>query len=137
MMVDERTVRVLRADATYVGKQGLTYALGVTAGTAESRGVCLTTATMPSGARAKAHYHEAIDTVGYIIAGESLILYGEALASAVVAAEGDYFFIPSGMPHAPLNRSGAPCTFVVAHAAGDDQEGIVMCPDLDAVPIPA
>jgi len=136
-MASERTVRVLRADATDVGKQGLTYALGVTSGTAASRGVCLTTATMPPGGRAKAHHHDDIDTVGYIIAGESLILYGEALESAIVAAEGDYFFIPSGMPHAPLNRSAAPCTFVVAHAAGDDQEGIVMRPDLDAAPIPA
>ena len=90
-----------------------------------------------AGGRAKAHHHDDIDTVGYIIAGESLILYGEALESAIVAAEGDYFFIPSGMPHAPLNRSAAPCTFVVAHAAGDDQEGIVMRPDLDAAPIPA
>ena len=88
-MASERTVRVLRADATYVGKQGLTAALGVTSGTAESRGVCLTTATMPPGARAKAHYHDDIDTVGHSIAGESLILYGEALESAIVAAEGE------------------------------------------------
>jgi uncharacterized RmlC-like cupin family protein len=136
-MASDRTVRVLRADGTYLGKQGLTYALGVTAGTAETRGICLTTATMPPGARAKAHYHDNIDTVGYIIAGESLILYGEALESAIIAAAGDYFFVPAGMPHAPLNRSAAPCTFVVAHAAGDDQEGIVMRPELDAVPIPA
>jgi uncharacterized RmlC-like cupin family protein len=41
-MTDERTAQILRPDSTYVGKQGLTYALGVTGQTAGSRGICLT-----------------------------------------------------------------------------------------------
>jgi uncharacterized RmlC-like cupin family protein len=134
MMTGERTVQVLRPDSTYVGKQGLTYALGVTGQTAGARGICLTAATMPPGARARAHYHDGIDTVGYIVSGESLILFGEQLEQALAARSGDYFFIPGGMPHAPCNVSDAPCTFVVAHSASDDQEGIVMRPELDAVP---
>lgn len=133
-MTDERRVQVLRPDATYVGKQGLTYALGVTGQTAGARGICLTAATMPPGARARAHYHDGIDTVGYIVAGESLILFGEQLEGAVVSRAGEYFFIPAGVPHAPFNRSDVPCTFLVAHSASDDQEGIVMRPELDAVP---
>ncbi len=135
-MIEARAVRVVRSDTTYVGKQGLTYALGITAQTAESRGLCLTAATMPPGARARAHYHDGIETAGYIVAGESTILYGERLERAVISRAGDYFFIPAGLPHAPFNHSDAPCTFVVAHSSGDDQEGIVMCPDLDAMPVP-
>jgi uncharacterized RmlC-like cupin family protein len=135
-MADERTVRVIRSDATYVGKQGLTYALGITAQTAGSRGLCVTAATMPPGARARAHYHDGIETAGYMVAGASLILYGERLEHALVGRAGDYFFIPAGLPHAPFNHTDAPCTFVVAHSAGDDQAGIVMCPHLDANPVP-
>lgn len=133
-MADRRAVLVLHSDTSYVGKQGLTYALGVTGQTAGARGLCLTTATMPPGARAKAHYHDGIDTAGYIIAGEAAILYGERLEDSVTARAGAYFFIPAGLPHAPFNHGDAPCTFVVAHAASDDQQGIVMCPDLDIVP---
>ena len=135
-MTGERTVQILRPDSTYVGKQGLTYALGVTSQTAGTRGICLTAGTMPPAARAKAHLHDGIDTVGYIVAGEAMILYGDRLEQSLVGRAGEYFFIPAGVPHAPFNHSGAPCTFVVAHSAGDDQEGIVMRPELDAIPIP-
>lgn len=133
-MADGRTVMVVRPDASYVGMQGLIYALGITAVTAGARGLCLMASTMPPGALARAHYHDGIDTAGYIVAGEAVILYGERLERSVVARAGDSFFIPAGMPHAPHNRSTASCTFVVAHSADDDQEGIVMCPALDAPP---
>ena len=62
------------------------------------------------------------------------LLFGEQLEQSLAARSGDYFFIPGGVPHAPFNASDAPCTFVVAHSASDDQEGIVMRPELDVVP---
>lgn len=91
---------------------------------------------MPPGARAKAHYHDQINTVGYVIAGEASLRFGDQLEQSVIGREGEYFFIPAGMPHAPFNHRDAPCTFVVAHAASDDQEGIVMRPDLDHLAVP-
>jgi uncharacterized RmlC-like cupin family protein len=36
-------------------------------------------------------------------------------------------------PHLVPNRSGAPCRALVAHSAADDQEGIVLLPELDAL----
>lgn len=135
-MTDSRMVRIVHSDASYVGKQGLTYGLGITGATAGASGLCLTAATMPPGARARAHYHDGIETAGYIVAGESAILFGERLEHCVISRAGDYFFIPAGLPHAPFNHGDAPCTFVVAHSAPDDQSGIVMTPELDAVPAP-
>jgi uncharacterized RmlC-like cupin family protein len=35
------------------------------------------------------------------------------------------------MPHAPSNESGKPCTWIVVHSSGSDQDGIVLLPDLD------
>ena len=89
-MTGERTVQILRPDSTYVGKQGLTYALGVTSQTAGTRGICLTAGTMPPGARAKAHLHDGIDTVGYIVAGEAMILYS---AGAITCRAGRGIFL--------------------------------------------
>ena len=48
-------------------------------------------------------------------------------------AAGEQVYIPGDVPHAPCNRSGAPCTWLVVHSSGSDQEGIVMLPELDAV----
>ena len=36
------------------------------------------------------------------------------------------------MPHQVLNRSAGACSAVVAHTSSDDQEGIVLLPELDA-----
>ena len=35
------------------------------------------------------------------------------------------------MPHLVLNRTGAPCVALIAHSAADDQEGIILLPELD------
>jgi uncharacterized RmlC-like cupin family protein len=35
------------------------------------------------------------------------------------------------MPHAPCNESDAPCTWIVVHSSGSDQDGIVLLPELD------
>ena len=132
-MTDTHAVRIVSSGQSHVGKQGLTYALGITGASAGASTLCLTAATMPPGARARAHYHDGIETAGYIVSGESAILFGARLEHCVISRAGDYFFIPAGLPHAPYNHTDAPCTFVVAHSAADDQQGIVMLPELDGV----
>lgn len=127
-MIGERRVQVLRSESTYVGKQGLTYATGVTGRMVGARGLCLTHATLPPGARAKAHYHDGIDTAVYVVAGEGPLLYGDRLEHALVTRPGEYVFVPAGVPHAPFNHRDAPCTFVVAHSSGDDQRGSSCAP---------
>jgi uncharacterized RmlC-like cupin family protein len=37
------------------------------------------------------------------------------------------------MAHLVMNRSGAVCRAIVAHTSRDDQEGIVLLPELDAI----
>jgi uncharacterized RmlC-like cupin family protein len=50
-----------------------------------------------------------------------------------VARAGEYVYVPADMPHLVINRSGAPCKALVAHTAADDQVGIVLLPELDAL----
>jgi uncharacterized RmlC-like cupin family protein len=128
-----REVRVVKRGEAFVGKQGVAYPLRVTQETAGTRNVSVAMLPMPPGVRAKVHYHEAIETIATLIAGECTVYYGDRLEHHAVMQAGESMYLPPDVPHAPFNESGAPCTWVVAHAAGDDQEGIVMMPELDAL----
>jgi uncharacterized RmlC-like cupin family protein len=125
------TCKVIRAGAEYTGRQGLTYLAGLTGATAGSRGISMTLVVMPPGARAKTHLHHGIETAVYVVEGEAQMYFGENLGEHLVANAGDYVYVPAEMPHLVMNRSGAVCRAVVAHTAADDQDGIVMLPDLD------
>jgi len=125
-------VRVVSPGQTYVGKQGITYGAGASAETVGAEKICMNVMPMPPGARAKAHYHEGIETIAYMLTGECAVYYGDNLERRVLAHAGDQVFIPVDVPHAPCNESGAPCTWIVVHSSGSDQDGIVLLPELDA-----
>lgn len=127
------TCRVVRPGASYVGQQGFTYLAGLTGATAGSRALCMTLLTLPDGARAKTHLHRAIETAAYVIEGEVDMYFGERLESLLHARAGEYVYVPADTPHLVMNRSGAPCRALVAHSAEDDQAGIVLLPELDAL----
>ena len=125
--------RVLAPGEAFVGKQGVAYPLRVTTETAGARHICMAVLPMPPGARAKAHYHDGIETIVYLIDGECAVYHGERLEHRALVRAGECMYLPAAVPHAPCNEGDAPCTWVVAHAAGDDQEGIVLLPELDAL----
>lgn len=127
------TCKVVRTGDAYTGRQGFTYLAGLTGDTAGSRGICMTLATLPDGARAKAHLHRGIETAVYVIEGEASTYYGDALEHVAHACAGEYIYIPADVPHLVINRSGALCRALVAHTAADDQAGIVLLPELDAM----
>lgn len=125
--------RVLRASETYDGKQGLTYFCGVAAETVGSNAICMHLLTIPPGARAKAHLHESHETAIYILEGEAVTLYGERLQHRMVNRAGDLVYIPAGVPHLPMNLSTKPCSAVLARTDPNEQESVVLRPDLEAV----
>jgi uncharacterized RmlC-like cupin family protein len=126
-------VRVVKPGEAFVGKQGVAYPLRVTRETAGTRNVSVAVLPMPPGARAKVHYHEGIETIATLVAGKCSVYYGGRLEHRAAMHAGESMYLPPDVPHAPFNESGAPCTWVVTHSAGDDQEGIVMLPELDAL----
>lgn len=129
--MDAPTCRLIRAGERYVGKQGLSYLAGLTHDSAGSRAICMTFLTLPPGTRAKAHLHRAIETAIYVVDGEAGMYFGERLGEYLVARGGEYVYIPADMPHLVLNRSESDCRAVVAHTSPDDQEGIVLLPELE------
>jgi uncharacterized RmlC-like cupin family protein len=104
----DKACRVIRADATYDGKQGLTYFCGIAAETVGSNAICMHLLTVPPGGRAKAHLHENHETALYVLEGEAITLYGDKLQYHIHSRTGDLVYIPAGVPHLPVNISDRP-----------------------------
>ena len=131
--MSEPTCKVVGSGDSYQGKQGFTYQVGLTSATVGSHAICMTFLTLPPGARAKTHLHQGIETAVYVVSGEAEMFFGPRLAEQLEARAGEYLYIPADMPHQVMNRSSAECTAVVAHTGPDDQAGIVLLPELDAI----
>jgi uncharacterized RmlC-like cupin family protein len=126
-------VRVIGPGQTYVGKQGFTYNAGASTETVGAQRICMNVLPVPVGGRAKVHYHQGIETIAYLLEGDCVVYYGERLEQRRLVRAGEQIYIPADVPHAPSNESDARCTWIVVHASGSDQDGIVLLPDLDAV----
>jgi uncharacterized RmlC-like cupin family protein len=124
---------VVRGGELYRGKQGLDYTPGVSAETVGSRALWLGSVTLPpAGGRTKAHIHEQHESAFCMISGEEVEVYtGEQLEHRDVAHAGDYLYFPAGVPHVVVNRSEAPAVFVGARTDPNEQESVVMRPELD------
>lgn len=131
MSQDPDRARIVRPGDTYVGAQGFTYGAGVSRRTVGETAVCMNVLPMPPGAKANSHYHKGIDTIAYLLEGRCSVHWGDRLEHKAELVAGEQMFMPRDVPHAPVNDSGAPCTWIVVHSSGDDQDDIVMTPDLD------
>lgn len=124
---------VVRAGDSYQGKQGPDYIPGVSAETVGSRALWLGSVTLPpAGGRTKAHIHENHESAFYLISGENVEVYtGEQLEHRDFANAGDYLYFPAGVPHVAVNRGERPAVFVAARTDPNEQESVVMRPELD------
>jgi uncharacterized RmlC-like cupin family protein len=124
---------VVRGGELYRGKQGLDYTPGVSAETVGSGALWLGSVTLPpAGGRTKAHIHEQHESAFCMISGEEVEVYtGEELEHRDVAHAGDYFYFPAGVPHVAVNRGERPAVFVGARTDPNEQESVVMRPELD------
>lgn len=125
---------VVAAGDSYRGKQGLAYTPGVSAESVGSQHLWLGSLVIPPGARTKAHVHENHESAFYLIRGEEIELWtGERLEQKAVAHPGDYLYIPAGVPHVAVNRSGTPADAVGARTDPGEQESVVLHPELDSI----
>jgi uncharacterized RmlC-like cupin family protein len=131
---DKPTCAVIRTGETYTGKQAFTYFAGISADNVGARGICMHLLTIPPGGRAKAHLHETHETAIYVMSGEAEMWYGENLEEHLVCKAGEFVYIPAGMPHLPYNSSQSEaCTAVIARTDPNEQESVVLLPELDAL----
>lgn len=126
---------MVSAGEHYTGRQGLTYFSGISAESAGAQGLCLHSLTIPPGGRARAHLHEGHESAIYLVSGDAVVWYGEGLAERLEQHAGDFVYIPAGTPHLPVNASDTePCVALVARTDPNEQESVVLLPELDGLP---
>jgi uncharacterized RmlC-like cupin family protein len=129
-----RDCTIIRPGDVYAGLQGLEYDAGVSAKTAGAQRLCLHRVVMPPGARARAHLHDGHESAVYVISGRAEFWWGPRLEHHAIVEAGDSIHIPAGVPHLPANLSDAPVDAVLARTDPNEQESVVLLPDLDALP---
>jgi uncharacterized RmlC-like cupin family protein len=131
---EPRIGRVVPAGETYQGKQGPDYTPGVSAQTVGAEHLWLGSVVLPPGGRTKAHVHAHHESAFYMLSGEAAELWtGDQLEVHAVAHPGDFLYIPAGVPHVAVNRSQtSPAVFVGARSDPNEQESVILQPELDA-----
>ncbi len=124
----------LRAGEPFVGKQGFSYAPAISAETVGASAIHMQFLTIPPGARAKAHKHLSHETALHLLCCEVGMWYGVRLVHHMVNRAGDFVYIPANVPHMPYNLSATePATAVVARTDPNEQESVILLPELEAI----
>lgn len=125
---------LVSSGAEFTGKQGLNYAVGISAESVGSRAIHMQMVTLPPGARARAHKHATHETAIYVLIGEGHVWHGERLEHHSIVKAGDYFYIPADVPHLPYNPSALETvTAVIARTDPNEQESVVLLPELESI----
>jgi uncharacterized RmlC-like cupin family protein len=99
--------------------------VGISNQTAGSSGISMNVVIIPAGCKARPHYHEGFETAIYILKGEVQTFYGENLAKSCINQQGDFLFIPAGVPHQPVNLSSSTDAIaLVARNDANEQESV-------------
>ena len=124
----------LSAGEPFTGRQGFSYAPAISAETVGATAIHMQLLTVPPGARAGAHKHERHETAIHVLSGAVGMWYGDRLEHHMVTRAGDFVYIPADTPHQPYNLSETePATAIVARTDPNEQESVVMLPELDAI----
>ncbi|AUY53920.1 cupin domain-containing protein [Streptomyces sp. CB01881] len=108
----------------YDGKQGGSFAAGVSAQSAGARSLCLHQVTLPPGSRGRPHLHAGHESAILVVRGSVEVWHGEKLDEHTVLKSGDYLYIPPDTPHVPVNTGAVDMVAVVARTDPDEQEGV-------------
>ncbi|MGH2839251.1 MAG: cupin domain-containing protein [Solirubrobacteraceae bacterium] len=115
-------------------KQGHHVFEGISAESAGSRALCMHVIVIAPGGRARAHLHEDHESAVYMVEGEVICWYGDHLEHRFTVRAGEMAYIPAGVPHLPINASeDEPVTCIVARTDPNEQESVVLLPELEAL----
>jgi len=99
--------------------------VGISEMTAGATGLSMNLVSIPPGAQAEPHLHVGFETAIYLLKGRVETRYGENLRQSVINREGDFIFIPAGVPHQPRNLSDTESALaVVARNNANEQETV-------------
>ncbi len=121
----DKDIISIRPDVKSETIQKLPNYIGVSEQTAGASGISMNMVVIPPGAKADPHYHDGFETAIYLLKGTVKTLYGENLSKSVVNKEGDFIFIPDGVPHQPINLSDSETAIaIVSRNDPNEQESV-------------
>ena len=118
--------KVIRGGAPFRGKQGLDYFSGVSAESSGAKAICMHLLEMPPGTEAKPHYHADHESAIYQLQGSISFRHGPNLEFLDQVNEGDFVYIPAGVPHQPFNPTGEVARALLARTDPNEQESVVL-----------
>ena len=98
-------VVTVRPEESIATKQNLPYFVGISQETVGAKGLSMNMVVIPPGGSPKAHYHKDFETAIYLLKGRVETWFGENLKESILNEEGDFVYIPPGVPHKPINLS--------------------------------
>ena len=122
----DQEIVTVRPKETVATLQRLPYFVGVSAKTSGSKAISMNMVVIPAGGAAEPHYHRGYETAIYVLKGRIETRYGAGLKRSIVNEEGDFLFIPPGLPHQPVNLSGTETALaIVARNDPGEEETVV------------
>jgi uncharacterized RmlC-like cupin family protein len=122
----KRKVVTIRPKKSITTKQNLPYYVGISQETAGAKGLSMNLVVIPPGGSPKAHYHKDFETAIYLLKGRVETLFGENLQESKINEEGDFVFIPPGVPHKPVNLSKTePALAIVSRNDPNEHENVI------------
>ena len=98
-------VVMVRPEESISTKQNLPYFVGISQETVGTKGLSMNMVVIPPGGSPKAHYHNDFETAIYLLKGRVETRFGKNLKESMINEEGDFVYIPPGVPHKPINLS--------------------------------
>ena len=122
----KRKAVTVRPKETITTKQNLPYYVGISKETAGAKGLSMNLVVIPPGASPKAHYHKDFETAIYLLKGRVETRFGENLKESIINEEGDFVYIPPGVPHKPVNLSKTePALAIVSRNDPNEHENVI------------
>ena len=122
----KRKAVTVRPKETLTTKQNLPYYVGISKENAGAKGLSMNLVVIPPGASPKAHYHKDFETAIYLLKGRVETRFGENLKESIINEEGDFVYIPPGVPHKPVNLSKTePALAIVSRNDPNEHENVI------------
>ncbi len=116
----------IRPQTTTMTKQQLPNFVGISGVSAGAQHLSMNLVIIPPGGAAQPHVHRGYETAIYLLQGRVETRYGPGLRKSVIHEAGDFIFIPSDVPHQPVNLSATePAHALVARNDPNEQESVV------------
>jgi uncharacterized RmlC-like cupin family protein len=81
---------------------------------------------MPPGGEARPHLHEGHESAIYMLEGSASMRHGPGLEHIDTVNEGDFVYMPAGVPHQPFNPTDRAARALIARTDPNEQESVLL-----------